>query len=104
MDTGRPYSKVAKILVWKPSTMALMSARYGHFALEDLWTVVEAWQAAEGAASGLGFRRFPPQFSAFQKAEVCDGLIFLAGAALGKITIACCASILDLLCSMQLKK
>jgi integrase len=36
LDAGVPLAKVAKIVGWSPSTMVRMSARYGHFSLDEL--------------------------------------------------------------------
>src|SRR5262249_2523472 len=41
LDAGVPITKVAKIVGWSPATMVRMSARYGHFSLEDLRSAVE---------------------------------------------------------------
>ena len=42
LDAGVPIAKVAKIVGWSPATMVRMAARYGHFALEELRSAVEA--------------------------------------------------------------
>ncbi len=41
LDGGVPIAKIAKIVGWSPATMVRMSARYGHFNLEDLRGAVE---------------------------------------------------------------
>jgi integrase len=41
LDAGVPITKIAKIVGWSPATMVRMSARYGHFGLEDLRDAVE---------------------------------------------------------------
>jgi DNA-binding MurR/RpiR family transcriptional regulator len=41
LDAGVPIAKIAKIVGWSPATMVRMSARYGHFGLEDLRAAVE---------------------------------------------------------------
>jgi integrase len=41
LDAGVPITKIAKIVGWSPATMVRMSARYGHFGLEDLRSAVE---------------------------------------------------------------
>jgi integrase len=41
LDAGVPIAKIAKIVGWSPATMVRMSARYGHFGLEDLRGAVE---------------------------------------------------------------
>jgi len=35
LDAGVSIAKIAKIVGWSPATMVRMSARYGHFGLED---------------------------------------------------------------------
>jgi integrase len=40
IDAGVPLAKIAKIVGWSPATMVRMSARYGHFALEELRSAV----------------------------------------------------------------
>ncbi|MGH9482430.1 MAG: tyrosine-type recombinase/integrase, partial [Terriglobales bacterium] len=45
LEAGVPISKVARILGWAPSTMVHMSARYGHFRLEELREAVETISA-----------------------------------------------------------
>lgn len=48
-----PLPMIAKIVGWKPGTMAKMAARYGHFSLEEMRTAVESIaRAPEGIASG----------------------------------------------------
>ncbi len=42
LDAGVPIAKVAKIVGWSPATMVRMSARYGHFGVEDLRSAVES--------------------------------------------------------------
>ena len=56
LDAGVP---IAKIVGWSPSTMVRMSARYGHFNLEDLRSAVETITAPEGIEEG--YPRNPPQ-------------------------------------------
>jgi DNA-binding MurR/RpiR family transcriptional regulator len=41
LDAGVSIAKIAKIVGWSPATMVRMSARYGHFGLEDLRSAVE---------------------------------------------------------------
>ena len=41
LDAGVSIAKIAKIVGWSPVTMVRMSARYGHFGLEDLRGAVE---------------------------------------------------------------
>ena len=41
LNAGVPIAKIAKIVGWSPATMVRMSARYGHFSLEDLRGAVE---------------------------------------------------------------
>lgn len=70
MDNGVPLPKVAKILGWKPSTMALMAVRYGHFDLEDLRSAVEAGMEPVPADGIQESHQFPHQFSGLNKPEV----------------------------------
>lgn len=42
LDAGIPLAKIAKIVGWSPSTMVQMSARYGHFTLDELRGAVES--------------------------------------------------------------
>jgi hypothetical protein len=57
LDAGLPIAKVAKIVGWSPLTMVTMSARYGHFNLEDLRGAVETITAP-------GYPRFSPRSDA----------------------------------------
>jgi hypothetical protein len=41
LDGGVPIAKIVKIVGWSPATMVRMSARYGHFGLEDLRAAAE---------------------------------------------------------------
>ena len=41
LDAGLSIAKIAKIVGWSPATMVRMSARCGHFGLEDLRSAVE---------------------------------------------------------------
>ncbi len=72
MDAGVPLPKVAKILGWKPSTMALMAARYGHFDLEDLRSAVEAGAGPAAAGIASGSPNFPPNFSEAKAADLAN--------------------------------
>ena len=47
LDAGVPLAKVAKIVGWSPSTMVRMSARYGHFGLEELRSAVASISRGE---------------------------------------------------------
>ncbi len=64
LDAGVALPKVGKLLGWKPSTLALMAARYGHFTEAELRQAVEfaagdfqpEWaqnRAQSGAAAGV---------------------------------------------------
>lgn len=44
LNAGVPLAKVAKIVGWSASTMALMASRYGHFSLNELRDAVEKHQ------------------------------------------------------------
>jgi integrase len=49
LDAGVSIAKIARIVGWSPATMVRMSARYGHFGLEDLRGAVETIsRSAEG--------------------------------------------------------
>jgi integrase len=56
LNAGIPLAKVAKIVGWSTSTMVLMSARYGHFSLNELRGAVES-------ISGSGIEARSPVFS-----------------------------------------
>jgi DNA-binding MurR/RpiR family transcriptional regulator len=68
LDAGVPITKIAKIVGWSPATMVRMSARYGHFGLEDLRGAVETIsRPAEGGidqrspVNPQGMREFPDE-------------------------------------------
>jgi integrase len=42
LNAGIPLAKIAKVVGWSTSTMVQMSARYGHFTLDDLRGAVES--------------------------------------------------------------
>lgn len=42
LDAGVPLAKIAKIVGWSQSTMVQMSARYGHFTLDELRCAVNS--------------------------------------------------------------
>jgi integrase len=42
LDAGVPLAKIAKIVGWSTSTMVQMSARYGHFTLDEMRGAVES--------------------------------------------------------------
>lgn len=42
LDAGVPLAKIAKIVGWSQSTMVQMSARYGHFTLDELRSAVSS--------------------------------------------------------------
>jgi hypothetical protein len=53
-----PLPMIAKIVGWSAGTLAKMSARYGHFGLEELRTAVEAISRPSAATEAPD-----PQFS-----------------------------------------
>lgn len=55
LDAGVPIAKVAKIVGWSPATMVRMAARYGHFALDELRSAVNAISRTETEAGSLVF-------------------------------------------------
>jgi integrase len=62
LDAGVPMAKVAKIVGWSDSTMVSMSARYGHFTVDDLRSAVETMTAQAGTSEiDGGYPRFSPQ-------------------------------------------
>ncbi|MGH9533818.1 MAG: tyrosine-type recombinase/integrase [Terriglobales bacterium] len=63
MERSVPLAKIAKILGWRPSTMALMAARYGHFTLDDLRSAVEPVGPAVAGSSPGDSHQFSHQFS-----------------------------------------
>ncbi len=58
-----PLPIIAKIVGWSAGTLAKMSARYGHFALDELRTAVEAISAAAPLREA-GYPQFSPQSDA----------------------------------------
>jgi|GEM_PF-2012498 hypothetical protein len=67
---GNFLAKVAKIVGWSPATMVRMSARYGHFGLEDLRGAVET--ISRPAEGGIDQRSpvNPPGISESPNAKV----------------------------------
>jgi len=70
LDGGVPIAKIAKIVGWSPATMIRMSARYGHFGLEDLRGAVET--ISRPAEGGIDKRSpvNPPGISEFPDTKV----------------------------------
>ena len=58
-----PLPIIAKIVGWSAGTLAKMSARYGHFALDELRAAVEAI-SAPAPRREPGYPRFSPQSDA----------------------------------------
>jgi len=57
---GKPLPMIGKVVGWKPSTLARMAARYGHFSLDELRDCVDSRPAeAEMGNAFQGSRRFP---------------------------------------------
>jgi len=68
---GKPLPMIGKVVGWKPSTLARMAARYGHFTLEELRDCVDATPAAPEMFDGFqGSRRFPRQLNPSEKTSV----------------------------------
>jgi integrase len=62
-----PIPIIAKVVGWSPSTMAKMTARYGHFGVEELRSVVES---ISSPAFVTGYPQNPPQSASEPKANV----------------------------------
>jgi integrase len=63
LDAGVPIAKIAKIVGWSPATMVRMSARYGHFGLEDLRSAVETISRPAAGEINQGSPVIPPGIS-----------------------------------------
>jgi integrase len=61
-----PLPIIAKIVGWSAGTLAKMSTRYGHFALDELRTAVEAI-SAPAPLRDAGYPQFSPQSESEQK-------------------------------------
>jgi integrase len=70
LDAGVPIAKIAKIVGWSPATMVRMSARYGHFDLEDLRLAVETISRPTEGGIGLRSPVNPPGMSEFPDAKI----------------------------------
>ena len=70
LDAGVPIAKIAKIVGWSPATMVRMSARYGHFSLEDLRGAVETISRPAGCEIDQGSPVNPPGMSESPDAKV----------------------------------
>ncbi|HKD84827.1 MAG TPA: integrase [Terriglobales bacterium] len=62
-----PLPIIAKIVGWSAGTLAKMSARYGHFGIEELRAAVEA---VSGPAVAPGYPQFSPQSRAPKHGEL----------------------------------
>ena len=63
-----PLPIIAKIVVgWSAGTLAKMSTRYGHFALDELRSAVEAISAPAPTGEEAGHPQFSPQSVGEQK-------------------------------------
>jgi integrase len=65
-----PLPIIGKVVGWSPSTLARMSARYGHFQLDEMRSAVEAISRPTVPAVYEGSPQFPPQSGARGKASV----------------------------------
>jgi integrase len=70
LDGGVPIAKIAKIVGWSPATMIRMSARYGHFGLEDLRGAVETISRPAEGGIDEGSPVNPPGTSEFPDTKV----------------------------------
>jgi DNA-binding MurR/RpiR family transcriptional regulator len=70
LDAGVSIAKVAKIVGWSPATMVRMSARYGHFGLEDLRSAVETISTPAEPKIGQRSPVNPPGLSGAPDAKV----------------------------------
>ena len=66
LNAGTPLAKIAKIVGWSTSTMVQMSARYGHFTLDELRVAVESISRGNGSA-------YLPQTSMLEAKNGNDG-------------------------------
>ena len=67
---GVSIAKIAKIVGWSPATMVRMSARYGHFGLEDLRSAVETISRSAEDKIGQGSPVNPPGMTESPDAKV----------------------------------
>jgi integrase len=70
LDAGVSIAKIAKIVGWSPATMVRMSARYGHFGLEDLRSAVETISRSAEHKIGQGSPVNPPGMAESTDAKV----------------------------------
>jgi hypothetical protein len=70
LDAGVPIVKIAKIVGWSPATMVRMSARYGHFSLEDLRGAVETISRPTEGEIALRSPVNPPGMSESPEAKI----------------------------------
>lgn len=70
LDAGVPIAKIAKIVGWSPATMVRMTARYGHFGLEDLRAAVETISRPAKGEIDMGSPVNPPGMSVSPDAKV----------------------------------
>ena len=54
LNAGVPIAKVAKIVGWSQATMVRMTARYGHFSLNELRSAVESINGGGNGGGILG--------------------------------------------------
>ena len=65
---GVPLPMIGKIVGWSPSTLALMTARYGHFGVEELRNAVETISGRNGVSQWAP-RNAPPELDDLQECE-----------------------------------
>jgi integrase len=72
LDNKVPLAKIAKIVGWSPSTMVLMSARYGHFALEELRDAVASISRLEISGESPVFSPVSPEQAENEKGKLLN--------------------------------
>jgi integrase len=72
LDAGVPLAKVAKIVGWSPSTMVRMSARYGHFSLDELRGAVASISRSEIQKDSPVFSPVSPKESETEKSKLLN--------------------------------
>jgi integrase len=72
LDAGVPLAKIAKIVGWSPSTMVRMSARYGHFSLEELRSAVASISRSEIQKDSPVFSPVSPKESETEKHKLLN--------------------------------
>ncbi len=65
-----PIPMIVKIVGWSAGTMAAMTARYGHFSVDELRGAVESISSTQKPAFAEGYPQFPPQSDSIGKARI----------------------------------